>query len=326
MKMRQLPSLVLSLALQVLPVAKVAQTALPAAPSSFAIVFQWLAGAAALLGGYNAVSAASAAVAGVANTSPSGPVTQTATGTVNTAFSYRIIVTNPGSDTRNFYYNAKPLPPGLTINTNTGGNGWITGTPTVAGTYAVTVSSGYKSQLVSKAITIQIAEGASPPAITNQPQGQIARAGSSVALSVAASGSSLAYQWFFNDASLEGATNALLALDNVTTDSSGQYYAAVSNSLGTATSDVVRLLVVPAPSHGNAPAFALAKVNEAQADLGFTALAGYRYLIEYADDLLATNWITLTNLAPAYTNADISLPQSLADAPQRYYRAIVSVD
>src|SRR6266513_2948065 len=69
------------------------------------------------------------------NVSPAPVITSplTATGTVGTAFSYQITATNcPAS------YNATPLPPVLSVNTSTG---LISGTPTTAGVYSVTISA-----------------------------------------------------------------------------------------------------------------------------------------------------------------------------------------
>src|SRR5438034_3774046 len=57
----------------------------------------------------------------------------TATGTVGVAFSYQITATNNPTS-----YGASSLPPGLTVNTATG---LISGTPTTAGTYPVTITA-----------------------------------------------------------------------------------------------------------------------------------------------------------------------------------------
>src|SRR5438552_9510910 len=65
---------------------------------------------------------------------PATPVIQppfTATGQVGVAFSYTITATNNPTS-----YNATGLPAGLSVSTSTG---LISGTPTTAGTYAVTI-------------------------------------------------------------------------------------------------------------------------------------------------------------------------------------------
>ena len=72
----------------------------------------------------------------VSSTSGSAPVITSATSAtarVGTAFSYRITATNNPTS-----YGASPLPAGLSINTSTG---LISGTPTAAGTYTVTLSA-----------------------------------------------------------------------------------------------------------------------------------------------------------------------------------------
>jgi hypothetical protein len=75
----------------------------------------------------------------------------TASGTVCSAFSYQITATN-----NPISYNATPLPAGLTVNTATG---LISGTPTAAGTFTVTISATNAGGTGSATLTIAI----SPP-------------------------------------------------------------------------------------------------------------------------------------------------------------------
>ena len=62
MRITRVPSLLLALALQVPPITRVFIATSPATGSGFAIVFTWIAGAAALLGSYDAVSGASTTI------------------------------------------------------------------------------------------------------------------------------------------------------------------------------------------------------------------------------------------------------------------------
>ncbi len=85
------------------------------------------------------------------------------------------------------------------------------------------------------------------PAIVVQPQSQEAAPGSSVSLSVSATGAGpLSYQWRFNGAELSGATNATLVLNNVQLTNSGVYKVLVANSVG-ATLSAAAVLTVPTP-------------------------------------------------------------------------------
>ena len=250
MNLQKIPALALATALQILPMCRVACVNQAVAPTGFAIVMRWVAGAVALLGSYHAVSGASAAISGVAKwTQPNasgvqaGPVILTPTGTVGTPVTYKIIITTPATTgAQNDYYNYDTLPPGLTLSTNVGGTdgtgaGYITGTPTQSGTYPVTLVAGNTlwPQTVTKAITFTISGGggAAPPGITSPPVSQIVTAGSNATFTVTATGTApLSYSWKFNTTPIPGPTSSALVLTNVQSTNAGTYSVTVTNSAG----------------------------------------------------------------------------------------------
>ena len=82
------------------------------------------------------------------------------------------------------------------------------------------------------------------PAIIAQPQSQTVASGSNVVFGVTARGlPELGYQWFHNGLALTDATNALLTLWAVDTNSVGDYFAVVRNPFGMITSQVATLVV-----------------------------------------------------------------------------------
>ena len=324
MKLQNAPALVLAVGLQLAPVSRILAIAPTANPAGFAIVFRWLVCAVALLGSYHTVSGASAAIAGVANTSPTGPVSTNAAGTVGQSFSYRIIVTNPGQSSAQNFWNAAPLPPGMTINTNVGGNGYITGKPTAGGVYPVQLTAGntLSTIIVHKDITITIAGNLAPPVITNQPAGQIVLAGTNVTFTVGASGDSLAYYWRSNTVLLTAPSRATLTLTNVTTAASALYSVMVSNAVQSVVSSNAQLLVVAPPDVSVAPVLSAA-ANGTLFLLSFNALAGYGYQVQFNDTLATNNWTLWTNLPPSFTASSNVLSQDLTNAPQRMFRVVI---
>jgi hypothetical protein len=82
------------------------------------------------------------------------------------------------------------------------------------------------------------------PSIYSQPTNQTAIAGSTVNLSVGASGTlPLMYQWTMGETNLPGATNAVLTLTNVQMSQAGTYSVMVTNAYGSATSSNATLTV-----------------------------------------------------------------------------------
>jgi hypothetical protein len=166
------------------------------------------------------------------------------------------------------------------------------------------------SQLaVSGVITIARASG--PPVILVQPQGTNVVEGTTVTLSVSASGTMpLHYQWFSSTGALPNQTNATLVLNNVLVADS--YYVTVDNSVGpTATSDTVLVTVEQAPPPQIVvPPLALFLPVGSHATFSVAAFStlpiSYQWQFNYADIPDATNaslTVTTAQLTDAGTYA-----------------------
>jgi subtilisin-like proprotein convertase family protein len=114
-----------------------------------------------------------------------------------------------------------------------------------AGTYSVTVSNFYGTAASAPAQLTVVA----PPRIVQSPQDRLATNGTSVQLSVTATGTApLSYQWFFNATNLlTGSTNPVLTLTPVSPGMAGRYSVLVSNPYGSALSPeaVLEVAVLP---------------------------------------------------------------------------------
>jgi len=117
-----------------------------------------------------------------------------------------------------------------------------------AGRYTVMVSNSAGS-VISRAATLTVTPPASTPAFSAQPQSQTVHEGSTVVLAVSATGSApFSFQWQWNAVNLAGATTSVLILNKVTLNQAGNYRVVVSNSVGSVTSAVAVLTVLPAGS------------------------------------------------------------------------------
>ncbi len=89
-----------------------------------------------------------------------------------------------------------------------------------------------------------VVDNSAPPVIVSQPASASGTPGGTAAFVVGVTGTSpLCYQWFYNNALLEGQTNKLLAINSLTTGQAGNYFVTITNSYGAVTSIVASLLV-----------------------------------------------------------------------------------
>ena len=104
--------------------------------------------------------------------------------------------------------------------------------------------------------TIRQGQLAGPPVATSQPKSQAVAAGATVQFSVTALAvPAPTYQWYVNGSAFSGATNSTLSIANVRNSDAGDYAVAITNPLGSITSEKATLTVTaisaPPPSTGS---------------------------------------------------------------------------
>ena len=105
------------------------------------------------------------------------------------------------------------------------------------------------------ALQIDCAPVAVPPAITAQPASQTVNQGGNATFTVTATGTEpLAYQWWFNQSPLAGATNNSFTRVGVQPEHAGDYFVVITNAVGAVTSAVATLTVIVPPSITSHPA------------------------------------------------------------------------
>jgi hypothetical protein len=121
------------------------------------------------------------------------------------------------------------------------------------GIYRVVVTNSVGS-VTSAPVFVRVRP--SVPVIVSNPASVVVGASSNATFCVLAAGSqTLAYQWFFNGAPIAGATGTQYVLAGVQAGNAGGYHVVASNSLGTVTSAVATLTVLPvAPYFTTLPA------------------------------------------------------------------------
>ena len=127
----------------------------------------------------------------------------------------------------------------------------ISGTPTTAGTYPLTITawdgtngSGGNNAKITVNITVTGGVSNVAPSITTQPSGATVTAGASASFTVAASGTPApTYQWQKGGVNIAGATNTTYTIASTVVGDAGNYTAVATNSAGSATSNAATLTV-----------------------------------------------------------------------------------
>jgi len=162
-----------------------------------------------------------------------------------------------------------------------------------------------------------------PLVIETQPQNQVVQAGSNLNLSVTASSlTPISYQWQQNGSNL-GATNAVLALNNVTRTAEGYYSVLVTNSATNLQSSNATVQILAA-ERLSAPILLpggqlqiLFNDADGGALLSSNDIATFQVLVSTN----LTNWTVLNN-ALTLTNGSMLLTDTWTNAPVRFYQVV----
>lgn len=162
-----------------------------------------------------------------------------------------------------------------------------------------------------------------PPRLVSQPVGQRAAPGSNVTLQVDVSGTlPFTYQWRLNGVPITGATNAVLALANLSRAEAGCYEVQVTNPVGTSVSDAACVAV---ESDEATPVLLEGRLaGEGRLQLIVTGASGVRYEIQFAEQLSQpTAWQPLATLTLA--GESITIEEAIPmEPPARFYRAVLA--
>jgi hypothetical protein len=159
------------------------------------------------------------------------------------------------------------------------------------------------------------------PYIATQPQTVGVLKGGTAQFSVVAWGSPpFAYQWYFQGTqAIPGATNAVLAVQNVDFPLGGDYSVRVTNPFGATNSQAAALRVLVEPR------FLTVTRSGSVVTLSFTTINNLRYSVYYTTNMEpAPTW---TILPKASRRLGTGLPMTIQDSPvtdqRRFYRVLV---
>jgi Putative Ig domain len=228
-----------------------------------------------------------------------------ADGFVNTAFSYTVQAINVATG-----FGANGLPPALALDPV---QGTITGTPTNAGTFDVTITATNSTGVTTAPLTILIYNGTAPvPGITSAltATGSV---GAAFSYAITATNNPTSFFAISLPAGLvfNPVSGRIFGIPSV----QGNFPVTIraSNGGGTGSASLA-LTIGPEPQ----PAFDAVAMRNGLA-LSFLTLTNRLYSVEWIDNLPGTNWLDLTNGIPGDANIQMVI-DPVTNAPTRFYR------
>lgn len=174
-----------------------------------------------------------------------------------------------------------------------------------SGSYTCVVTNSAGS-VTSVAAILTVTAAGIAPTILNHPNSVTVAAGTSVTFSTAASGTgTLSYQWAKNSVPIAGATTANYVMNNVQSGDAGAYTCTVSNSVGSATTNIATLSLTVSfvPAVTASPASASVTTGNA-ATFSVTASGVGPFSYQWSKDGTAitgatSSGLTVANVQPA---------------------------
>jgi lysophospholipase L1-like esterase len=162
----------------------------------------------------------------IALASPVITSSNSASGTVGSAFSYQIVATNSPTS-----YSATGLPAGLSVSTTTGA---ITGTPSASGTSSVTIGATNSTGTGTATLTVTIAAASAPPVI-NSSTSASGTAGTAFSYQITATNNPTSYSASGLPAGLSVSTSTGAITGTPTTSGTSSVTIGATNASGTGT-------------------------------------------------------------------------------------------
>jgi len=158
------------------------------------------------------------------------------------------------------------------------------------------------------------------PVITSHPQSQTVLPGSSVDLSVTATGAT-GYQWYFNGSALEGETDATLSMAAIGRAAAGRYAVAATDGAGTVYSQEALVIVrslqkINAPEMMNDGSILITFGDELGVPISYTSAS--RFIVQYSHDL--ETWYE--SEATLFWNGGTMQVQAPATQTATFYRVV----